>query len=151
MQETWVWSLDWEDCLEKGMVTHSSILVWRIAMDRGARSPCSPWGHKQSDMTEWLCTAQHSPITLDPLYSAKFLSFLSPWSGSNSISVDFYSAPHCKWKDFPRIMGNHGPTLKHGPNVLIFCCYFQPTWAGKYWLLWLLLFPHSRFLSEPPS
>ena len=31
MQETWVCSLDWEDPLEKGMATHSSILAWRIA------------------------------------------------------------------------------------------------------------------------
>ena len=30
MQETWVWSLGWEDPLEKGMATHSSILSWRI-------------------------------------------------------------------------------------------------------------------------
>ena len=30
MQETWVQSLDWEDPLEKGMGTHSSILAWRI-------------------------------------------------------------------------------------------------------------------------
>ena len=30
MQETWVRSLGWEDALEKGMVTHSSILAWRI-------------------------------------------------------------------------------------------------------------------------
>ena len=30
MQETWFWSLGWEDSLEKGMSTHSSILVWRI-------------------------------------------------------------------------------------------------------------------------
>jgi len=30
MQETWVQSLGWEDCLEKGMATHSSILAWRI-------------------------------------------------------------------------------------------------------------------------
>ena len=29
-QETWVWSLGWEDPLEKGMATHSSILAWRI-------------------------------------------------------------------------------------------------------------------------
>ena len=36
MQETWVRSLVWEDPLEKGMATHSSILVWRIPMDRGA-------------------------------------------------------------------------------------------------------------------
>ena len=30
MQETWVWSLDREDPLEKGMVIHSSIIAWRI-------------------------------------------------------------------------------------------------------------------------
>ena len=30
MQETQVQSLGWEDPLEKGMVTYSSILVWRI-------------------------------------------------------------------------------------------------------------------------
>ena len=30
MQETRVQSLGWEDALEKGMVTHSSILAWRI-------------------------------------------------------------------------------------------------------------------------
>ena len=30
MQETWVQSLGQEDTLEKGMVTHSSILAWRI-------------------------------------------------------------------------------------------------------------------------
>ena len=30
MQETWVRSLGWEDPLEEGMVTHSSILAWRI-------------------------------------------------------------------------------------------------------------------------
>ena len=33
---TWVWSLGWEDPLEEGMATHSSILAWRISMDRGA-------------------------------------------------------------------------------------------------------------------
>ena len=30
MQEIWVWSLVWEDPLEKGMATHSSIFAWRI-------------------------------------------------------------------------------------------------------------------------
>ena len=30
MQDTWVQSLGWEDPLEKGMATHSSILSWRI-------------------------------------------------------------------------------------------------------------------------
>ena len=35
MQETWVQSLGWEDPLEEGMAIHSSILAWRIPMDRG--------------------------------------------------------------------------------------------------------------------
>ena len=30
VQEMWVQSLGWEDLLEKGMATHSSILAWRI-------------------------------------------------------------------------------------------------------------------------
>ena len=30
MRETWVRFLGWEDPLEKGMATHSSILAWRI-------------------------------------------------------------------------------------------------------------------------
>ena len=36
MRETWVQSLGWEDPLEEGMTTHSSILAWKIPMDRGA-------------------------------------------------------------------------------------------------------------------
>ena len=36
MWETWVPSLGQEDLLEKGMATHSSILAWRIPMDRGS-------------------------------------------------------------------------------------------------------------------
>ena len=37
MRETWVRSLGWEDPLEGGMATHSSILAGRILMNRGAR------------------------------------------------------------------------------------------------------------------
>ena len=36
MRETWVQSLGWEDPLEEGMATHSSIIDWRIPIDRGA-------------------------------------------------------------------------------------------------------------------
>ena len=36
MQETLVGSLGWEDPLEEGMATHSSILAWRIPRHRGA-------------------------------------------------------------------------------------------------------------------
>ena len=58
MQETCVRSLSWEDPLEKGMVTHSSVLAWKILMDRGAWQ-ATVHGIAQSDMTEQLRTAQH--------------------------------------------------------------------------------------------
>ena len=35
VQETQVQSLGWEDPLEEGMATNSSIFAWRIPMDRG--------------------------------------------------------------------------------------------------------------------
>ena len=42
MQETWVPSLVWEDPLEKGMATHSSILVWGI-----------PWTEEPGGYSSW--------------------------------------------------------------------------------------------------
>ena len=36
MRETWVQSLGWEAPWEEGIATHSSILAWRICLDRGA-------------------------------------------------------------------------------------------------------------------
>ena len=48
MQETWVQSLGWEDPLEKGMATHSSIRAWRIPW---TEEP-GPWGRRELDTTE---------------------------------------------------------------------------------------------------
>ena len=47
--ETWVQSLGWENPLEKGMATHSSILAWRIPW---TEEPGGPQGRKESDTTE---------------------------------------------------------------------------------------------------
>ena len=52
VQETWVSSLGREDPLEEEMATHSSLLAWRIPMDRGAWRGYSPRGRKESDTTE---------------------------------------------------------------------------------------------------
>ena len=50
MQETWVRSLGWEDPLEEGTATPQ---FWP-GKSHGQRSlaGCSPWDHKESDMTE---------------------------------------------------------------------------------------------------
>ena len=77
MRETWVGSLGWEDPLEKGKATHSSILAWRIGWNheelgtieqlalqdplekgKGTHSSILAWrlprNRQESDMTEWL-------------------------------------------------------------------------------------------------
>ena len=51
MQETQIGSLGREDPPEKGMATHSSIVDWRILWTEGLVG-YSPWGHKESNMTE---------------------------------------------------------------------------------------------------
>ena len=48
MRETWIRSLGWEDSLEEGMATHSSILAWRIPLERGAW-----WATVQSVAKSW--------------------------------------------------------------------------------------------------
>ena len=59
MQEIWVPSLGWEDPLEKGMSTHSSVLAWRI-----------PWteepGRLQSLGSLQLCPTLFDPVDHSP-------------------------------------------------------------------------------------
>ena len=60
MQETWVWSMSWEDSPGGG---HGNPLLYScLENPHGQRSlvGCSPWGHKELDTTEWLSTTQHS-------------------------------------------------------------------------------------------
>ena len=48
VQETWVQSVGWEDRLEKGMATYSSILAWRISTGRGIW-----WGRAHGVTKSW--------------------------------------------------------------------------------------------------
>ena len=73
MWETWVQSLGWEDPLEEGMATHSSILAWRISMDRGA------WGatiHGVARSQTRLSTAQQKQayVLIHPVYTVQWVN-----------------------------------------------------------------------------
>ena len=57
-EEARVQFLGWEDPLKEGMATHSSILAWRIPMDKRAW-----WGCKESDMTELLSTVEGENVS----------------------------------------------------------------------------------------
>ena len=80
MRETWVWSLGWEDPLQEGMATHSSILAWRIPMDREA------WGaavHGVTKSRTRLSTqhrGQHRPLWFMLNWWSKHL----PWNPEKS-------------------------------------------------------------------
>ena len=51
MKKTWIRSLGWEDPLEEGMATHST-LAWRIPWTEEPGGLHSPWGCKELDMAE---------------------------------------------------------------------------------------------------
>ena len=52
VRETQVRSLGREDPLEKEMAIHSSTLAWKIPLMEKLDAGYSPWGRKESDMTE---------------------------------------------------------------------------------------------------
>ena len=52
MQEIQVQSLGWDDPLKEEMATHSSILAWIIPWTERSLVGYSPWGRKESDVTE---------------------------------------------------------------------------------------------------
>ena len=49
MRDTWVRSLGWEDTLEEGMATHSSILSPGESHEQRSLAGYSPWSQKESD------------------------------------------------------------------------------------------------------
>ena len=61
--------MGWEDPLEEGMATHTSILAWRIPMDRGAWRAIVH-GVAEFDMTERLSTAHHRKENMNVIWSS---------------------------------------------------------------------------------
>ena len=92
MQETWVWSLDWEDPLEEGIATYCSLLAWRIPWTEepgrlksmGWKRVKYNWVTKHS--TAWWAMQGHLSVSLtlnseprgDSMFSSRSL-FASGW------------------------------------------------------------------------
>ena len=110
MQEPWVWPLDWEDPLEKEMVTHSSILAWEIPWTEepgGLQSLGSHRvGHDRSDLAQHsaLIIACYCPPPTSLLPSAQGDSYVLQWQGvfiAQTISQSKYL--HICWVVQPEI------------------------------------------------
>ena len=62
-----------QDPLEEGMATHCSILAWRISWtEEPGWGGHSPWGHKESNMTEQLSTQHRHQHETRQIYFAEF-------------------------------------------------------------------------------
>ena len=116
MQETQVRSLGWEPpWREEGMETHSSMLAWEIPW---AEEPgYSPWGHRESDMTERLSTHMQEVNYLKNQFSSVPQScptFVTPWTAGPQASLsitNFWSL--FKLTSIESVMPS---------NQLILCC-----------------------------
>ena len=65
MQKTWAQFLDWEDSLEKGMATHSSILTWRV-----------PWTEEPAELQFMGCKASDTTEQLTlPLFTSYCITY----------------------------------------------------------------------------
>ena len=74
MQEMQVRSLGLEDPLEEEMATPSSVLAWEIPRTEGPGGLYSPWGYKESDMTQQLSHHRQHLLALMRRHMSKHLS-----------------------------------------------------------------------------
>ena len=126
MQETWVWSLGWEDPLETGMAPHSSILAWRI-----------PWGCKKSDMTKRLSLLRvrwHLALWGLMAYCFLFpdlshLCVLQTHYISFSVSWHKYNSPHFVFLIY---IVKHKQNLKYLIYVYVLCMHMHVVYLKEF-------------------
>ena len=142
MQETQVRSLGWEDPLEECIATHSSILAWRIPMDRGA------WRAKVHRVTKswtwlkWLSMAWLTTIVIKLLtdYQEKMCGalllhrvqhFANPWTAAYQAppSMGILQARILEWVAMPSSRGSSWP--RDRTPVSCIAGGFFTVWATK--------------------
>ena len=102
MRETWVWSLGWEDPLEKEMAVHSSILAWRI-----------PWTEKPSRLRSTGSQRVGHDWATSPSPSASL--YCNPPS-----SVILCLRVHCMWSP-----------IYDSQTFHVALCLYEPKGTGK--------------------
>ena len=156
IQETWVPSLDGEDCLEKGMATHSCPLAWRIPW-REEPSGLSPRGRKESDTTKkltvtyyllpWIWCAGKALWPLWPSHSQIITSTLLFRHSVMSDSLQSQGLQHARLpcpSPSPRVCSNSCPLSRWcHPTISSFVNPFSPCpqsfpASGSFPVSWLL-------------
>ena len=122
MQDTWVWSLGWEDSLEKGMATYSSILAWRIPWSlEGYR----PWGRKELDTTERLTLSLYLIIWQDVGFPGG--------AGGKEPACQCRRRKRHDWSDFTHTRASQDVIQKYNKMHFIMC--FTYKYENEIWII----------------
>ena len=120
-QETQVQSLGQKDLREKDMATHSSILAWSIP-----RPGYSPWGRKESDMTEWLSHTAIVTLLYIVLYYVWSFNhvwlFETPWTVAHQapLSMRILQVRILEWVAMPSSRGfSHTEIEPRSPTLQV--------------------------------
>ena len=115
-QELWVWSLSWQDPLQKEMATQSSILAWEIPWTEETDG-LESIGSQESDTTSGLNSSSKRIIVSHPRKSSamtsKILSFISCADFDTLTSMIPFRAPTCHYR-------HHRQTAKSRRKRLFF-------------------------------
>ena len=125
MQETWVQSLGWEDLLEEGMETHSSILAWRIPMGKEAWQATVHRVEQLSSVAKSRTQLSTCWIWLPSWLSGKESAYqyrrcgFNPWVGKISWGRKWQPTPvflpgECPWTEEPgRLQSMGSQRVRH--------------------------------------
>ena len=109
MQETWVRSLGWEDPLEKGKATHSSILAWRIPWTVHGVAKSWTWLSNWTELN-WIQTRWRQWKRPNAVYSRSGSewscsvvsdSFLTPWTVASQAPLSMEFSRQEYWSGLP--------------------------------------------------
>ena len=142
MQETWemeVQSLGWEDPLEEGTATHSSILAWRIPGHRSLAG-YSPQSDKELDMTE-VTSHAHTVSGWESLFFFLFIC-LQTWSPLlSSTPIPFLICPCLR--TFPHVrppkLGSCTDVCRISACLNPFCYILRNKTISNLWFLFSTL------------
>ena len=148
VQETWVRSLGWEDSLEDGVATHSSIVAWRTSMDRGAFWAIQSMGSQRvghNRVTKHIrnhklehCDVSHMSILAKVIHRFNKVPVKTPSLSGFGIRVmvasqnEFGSLPSSEifWKSLSRIDVSTGES---NGSPLQCSCLESPRDGGAWW------------------
>ena len=119
MQKTQVWSLGWEDPLEKGMTTYSSIPAWIIPWTAELVGYSPSWGFKEPERTEQLTLSLSHTYSILPLQTLLHQNIKiclgkkkKKWSALGFPDGPVVKNPPCNARDNS---STHGPGRSHVP------------------------------------